>query len=144
MAVLGIGVAAAVVLGICAPWIVNLLYNEAYAPAAGVLRIVAWVGIFSNMGSARGIWIQAEGKQSAVKHISLISAIASILLSILLIPPYGLMGAAVACLGGFVISGLGAPLMIKSTQPFVGLYFGSFRTLAQYIGNAIKNRKFGA
>jgi len=144
MLVLGIGVAAAVVLGIFAPWIVNLLYGEAYAPAAGVLRIVAWVGIFSNMGSARGIWIQAEGKQSTIKYISLISAVASILLSILLIPSLGLIGAAIACVGGFVVSGLGAPLMMKSTRPFVGLYFGSFRTLTQYLNNAIKNRKFGA
>jgi O-antigen/teichoic acid export membrane protein len=144
MSVLGIGVAAAVVLGIFAPWIVNLLYGEAYARAAGVLRIVAWVGIFSNMGSARGIWIQAEGKQSTIKYISLISAVASILLSILLIPSLGLIGAAIACVGGFVVSGLGAPLMMKSTRPFVGLYFGSFRTLTQYLNNAIKNRKFGA
>ncbi|MEA4870607.1 MAG: flippase [Christensenella sp.] len=144
MAVLSIGIAAGLGLSLLAPWVVNLLYGEAYASAAGVLRIVAWLGVFSNIGSGRSIWIQAEGRQSAVKYISLITAITSILLSILLIPLLGLTGAAIACVGGFVVSAFVAPLMVRSARPFVGLYFGSFRTLTQYLRSAMKNRKFGA
>ncbi len=143
MAVLGIGIAAAVVLFILAPWIVNLLYGPGYADAAGVLRIIAWIGILSNVGSARNIWIQAEGQQSAVKYITFITAGASILLSVLLIPIYGLNGAAFACVGGFIVSSFGAALMLKSTRPFVGLYFDSFHTLAQYTRNFLNNRKAG-
>ena len=141
MAVFGISVAAGIGLSILAPWVVNLLYGEAYAPAAGVLRIVAWLGVFSNIGSGRSIWIQAEGKQSVVKYISLITAIASILFSIALIPPFGLTGAAIACVGGFVVSAFVAPLMVKNARPFVPLYFGSFQTLVNYLTNAIRNLK---
>ena len=143
MAVFGISMAAGIGLSILAPWVVTLLYGEAYAPAAAVLRIIAWLGVFSNIGSGRSIWIQAEGKQSAVKYISLITAVASILLSVLLIPPFGLIGAAVACVGGFVVSAFVAPMMMKNTRSFVTLYFGSFRTLMNYIKNAINNRSAG-
>lgn len=132
MAILGIGIAAGAGLNLLAPWIVNLLYGADYAPAAVVLRIIAWIGIFSNIGSARNIWIQAEGKQSAVKYITFITAAASILLSVVLIPLYGLNGAAFACVGGFLVSSFGAALALRSTRPFVALYFESFGTLAAY------------
>jgi O-antigen/teichoic acid export membrane protein len=143
MAVLGVGLAAGVALCVLAPWVVNLLYGEAYAPAAGVLRIIAWIGILSNVGSARNIWIQAEGKQNAVKYIAFMTAGVSILLSILLIPPLGLTGAAIACVGGFLVSSFGASAALRSTRPFVTLYFGSFQTLFQYARNYLNNRKAG-
>ena len=54
-----------------------------------------------------------------------------------------LIGAAVACVGGFVVSAFVAPMMMKNTRSFVTLYFGSFRTLMNYIKNAINNRSAG-
>ncbi len=143
MAVLGIGVCAGIGLCALAPWVVNLLYGAEYAPAANVLRIIAWIGILSNVGSARNIWIQAESRQSAVKYLSLISAIVSIALSVALIPIYGLTGAAIACVGGFVVSSFGATWALKSTRPFVKLYFGSFRTLSQAGRKYLRDRKDG-
>lgn len=141
MAVLGIGVAAGIGLSILAPWIVNLLYGAKYAPAANVLRLVAWVGVFSNIGSARNVFIQAEGRQSAIKYISLITAIATIGLSVLLIPLLGLFGAALACIGSFVIESMAATFAVPGTRPFLKLYFGSFRTLWQYGHNFIRNSR---
>jgi O-antigen/teichoic acid export membrane protein len=132
MAMLGIGVAAGLGLSILAPWVVNLLYGAEYAPAANVLRLVAWVGIFSNIGSARNVYIQAEERQGAIKYISLITAVATIGLSVLLIPLLGLFGAALACIASFVIESMVATFAVPGTRPFLKLYFGSFRTLWQY------------
>ena len=140
MAVLGIGVAAGIGLCVLAPWVVNLLYGVQYAGAANVLRLVAWVGIFSNIGSARNVYIQAEGKQSAIKYISLITAIATIGFSALFIPLWGLYGAAVACIGSFIVESMIATFAVPGTRPFLGLYFGSFRTLMQYGRGFLKNR----
>ncbi len=144
MAVLGIGVCAGIGLSILAPWIINLLYGPDYAPGADVLRIVAWIGILSNVGSARNIWIQAESKQSSVKYISLLSAIASIVLSVILIPIFGLNGAAIACVVSFLVSSFVATWALKSTRPFVSLYLGSFGTLYQAVRNYLRNSKAGA
>jgi len=143
MAVLGIGVCAGIFLCVFAPWVVNLLYGAEYAPGADVLRIIAWIGIFSNVGSARNIWIQAESKQSSVKYISLFSAVASIALSVILIPVFGLSGAAIACVASFLVSSFGATWALKNTRPFVTLYFESFRTLYQAGRNYLQNRKSG-
>jgi len=123
--------------------VVNLLYGADYAPGPDVLRIIAWIGMLSNVGSARNIWIQAESKQSSVKYISLFSAVASIALSVILIPVFGLSGAAIACVASFLVSSFGATWALKNTRPFVTLYFESFRTLWHAGRNYLRNRKSG-
>lgn len=141
MLVLGIGVCAGLGLSVLAPWIVWLLYGESYAPAANVLRVIAWIGIFSNIGSARGIYIQAEEKQSAIKYISLITAVVTIGLNALLIPPFGLGGAAAACLLSFVAESMLATGIVPGSRAYLRLYFGSFRTLYEAVRNYIRNRR---
>ena len=141
MLVLGIGVCAGIGLSVLAPWIVWLLYGAAYAPAANVLRVIAWIGIFSNIGSARGVFIQAEEKQSAIKYISLITALVTIGLNAALIPLFGLNGAAAACLLSFVAESMLATSIVPGTRPYLKLYFGSFQTLAQAARNYIRNRR---
>ena len=141
MLVLGIGVCAGIGLSVLAPWIVWLLYGEAYAPAANVLRVIAWMGIFSNIGSARGIYIQAEGQQSSIKYISLITALSTIGLNAALIPLFGLGGAAVACLLSFLAESMLATSIVPGSRPYLKLYFGSFRTLYEAARNWIRNRK---
>ena len=143
MAVLGIGLSVGIGLSILAPWVVNLLYGPKYAPAADVLRIVAWIGIFSNIGSARNIYIQAEQRQSAIKYISLITAVATVGLNVLLIPMFGLIGAAIACMASFIIESMVATSIVPGTRPYLRLYFGSFKTLWQYAANELNRRRQG-
>ncbi len=127
-------------LSILAPWIVNLLYGAKYAPAANVLRLVAWVGVFSNIGSHEMSLFRRRTAERD-QYISLITAIATIGLSVLLIPLLGLFGAACACIGSFVIESMAATFAVPGTRPFLKLYFGSFRTLWQYGHNFIRNRR---
>lgn len=141
MAVLGIGVAAGLGLSLLAPWVVNLLYGPTYAPAANVLRIVAWAGVFSNIGSARGVFVQAEGRQSSIKYLSFITAAVTIGLNMLLISLFGLIGAAIACLLSFVSESMVATSIIPGTRPYLSLYFGSFKTLFAYVSNFVRNYK---
>ncbi len=86
-----------------------ILYGEAYAPATNVLRILVWYTAFSYIGSARLIWIQAEGKQKLLWKINFCGAMCNILLNLLLIPLWGIEGAAVASLitQSFVNVGIG-------------------------------------
>jgi O-antigen/teichoic acid export membrane protein len=121
--------------------VINFLYGSNYAPAASVLRIVAWAGIFSNIGSARGIFVQAEGKQRAIKYISAITAGFTIALNAWLIPIYGLNGAAIACLAGFISEAIIATLIVPDTRQYLVLYASSFKTLHDYIKNWLQRRK---
>lgn len=141
MLVLGIGICAGIGLSLLAPWIVNLLYGESYAQAASVLRVIAWLGVFSNIGSARSIFIQAEEKQSSIKYISLIVAIATIGLNALLIPLFGLMGAAYACLLGFFTESIVATGILPGTRQYLRLYAGSFITLYEFLRNRIQRQR---
>lgn len=78
--------------------IVKILYGAAYAATIPALRIVVWYTTFSYLGSVRNIWILAEGKQRYLWIINLSGAVANVLLNAVLIPLWGINGAATASL----------------------------------------------
>ena len=87
-----------VVIAISARPMVYLLYGAAYGPSVGVLKLLIWYTAFSYIGSARTIWILAEGKQRLLWKINLCGALVNILLNWILIPVWGIEGAAFASL----------------------------------------------
>ena len=87
-----------VVIAIFARPMVYLLYGAAYGPSVGVLKLLIWYTAFSYIGSARTIWILAEGKQRLLWKINLCGALVNILLNWILIPVWGIEGAAFASL----------------------------------------------
>ncbi len=144
LAIFVISVAAGAGLCALAPWIVGLLYGPAYASSAPLLRVLAWIGIFTSIGTARNIWTLAKEKQRYVKYFCMVSAVASILLNYLLIRAMGAMGAAVAILLVNVIQALLAPLLFAESREFVARYFGAFRRFSE-LPQWIRNRgKFDA
>lgn len=78
--------------------IIKILYGAAYMPSADALRVVVWYTTFAYLGSVRNIWILAEGKQKYLWVINLSGALANIALNYVLIPLWGIVGAAVASL----------------------------------------------
>lgn len=76
--------------------VIWILYGKKYFAAISVLRIVVWHTTFSYIGSVRNIWILAEGKQSCLWKINFSGALANIVLNLILIPIWGIEGAAVA------------------------------------------------
>ena len=81
-----------------APIIIKVLYGEQYLAAVSALQIVVWYTTFSYLGSARNIWILAEGKQKYLWQINLFGAVANVGLNAILIPIMGIDGAAIASL----------------------------------------------
>ena len=78
--------------------IILILYGEAFLPASAALKIVTWYSAFSYLGSVRNIWMLAENKQRMIWIINVSGAIANILLNFILIPLWGILGAASASL----------------------------------------------
>ena len=87
-----------VMMTLLARMIVLILYGSAYSPSINALRIVVWYTTFSYMGSVRNIWILANDLQRYLWKINMAGALANVLLNALLIPCFGINGAAAASL----------------------------------------------
>lgn len=96
--VIWLALAQSVAMTLFAKPMVWILYGDQYGPAVNALRVVVWYTTFSYIGAVRNIWMLAEGKQKYLWMINLSGAGANILLNALLIPVWGVMGAAVASL----------------------------------------------
>lgn len=81
-----------------APLIVGILYGASYMPAVSILQILTWYTTFSYLGSIRNIWILAKEKQKYLWLINLLGALFNIVANLVLIPLWGVNGAALASL----------------------------------------------
>jgi len=117
--------------------IVNIFFGAKYVQASNALRILA-VGAFINSASGSfGEYLQSYGKTKQIFLISLSGAIINFLLMILLIPKYGIEGAATATSISLIFMGLLGSFLLymhKSILPFSKEYsrtiiIGSFTFL---------------
>lgn len=114
---------ASVAVWVLGDFAINLLYGEAYRGSVSVLNILIWSELFSMIGTARGIWIMAENKNKYVKYYLLIGSIVNVILNAILIPVFGITGAAVATLITQITTSIIAPLFFKSTRIHTKLVF---------------------
>lgn len=84
--------------------VIEILYGEHYTNASSVLIIHAWTILIVSFGLISGSWIIAEKRAVLSMKRTLIGAVSNILLNILLIPHYGLIGAAVGTLVSQIIA----------------------------------------
>ena len=77
-------------------FVIDLLYGSAYAPAANVLTIHIWAGIFVSLGLVSGSWYVAENLIRLSMYRALLGAVINIVMNIFLIDMYGIIGAAVS------------------------------------------------
>lgn len=98
---------------------VKIIYGIEYLPAVQPLRIVVWYVAFSYLGVARDIWIVCEKKQMYLKYLYVGSAALNVFLNMILIPLFGVNGAAVASLLTQISTIFVFPLFIKDFKPNV-------------------------
>jgi len=99
-----ISAGVSVLLCCAAEWIVGALYGAAFLPAAGALRILTWQTGLSYLGVARNIWMVCENRQRYLVWIYAAAAAANVALNVLLIPVWGISGAAAASLAAQVVT----------------------------------------
>ena len=92
---------------------INILYGVEYLSAVSALRIVAWYTSFSYVGGIRNIWILAEEKQRYILPVNIIGAITNVGLNFILIPIWGINGAAFASLITQIVSNVIVVYLIK-------------------------------
>jgi O-antigen/teichoic acid export membrane protein len=79
-------------------WLINLLFGEEYHQAGNVLMIHIWASVFVFLGVASSKWFISENLQKYSFYRTLTGAIINILLNYIMIPLYGILGAAMATL----------------------------------------------
>ncbi len=76
--------------------LIKILFGQAYLPAAQVLVIHVWAGIFVFLGVARSKWMITEKLQIYTLIYAVAGAVFNIILNLFLIPKWGINGAAIA------------------------------------------------
>lgn len=88
----------AIPMSIFASHIIHFLYGAQYAQASEVLVVHIWTGVFIFLGLSSAKWFITENLQSFLFYRSIIGALINIILNYILIPQYGIQGAAIATL----------------------------------------------
>jgi O-antigen/teichoic acid export membrane protein len=96
--VVWIAIAIALPITFMSDWLVTLIYGEIYREAGKVLMIHIWGGVFVFLGVASNAYLLAENFMRKMLYKSICGAATNILLNFILIPRYGIYGAAIATL----------------------------------------------
>ena len=120
-----LAVAIALPTTFVAPWVIRVLYGDAFLPAAGVLSIHIWAGVFVFLGVASGKWFLVENYIKKNFYRTFLGMLVNVILNFVLIPQYGILGAAVATLLGQVAANLLYDFFDKQTYASLRLKINS-------------------
>ena len=101
-----ISLSLAIPVSLLSDWIVRLLFGPQYIEAAPILSIHIWAIIAVSYLLSSGKYMIAENLTKLILQRNLIGAILNILLNFILIPKFGLKGAAYSFVISFFFSGL--------------------------------------
>ena len=99
-----LAVAIALPTTFLSPWVIRVLYGDAFLQASGVLSIHIWAGVFVFLGVASGKWLLTENLQIFSMINTSIGAIVNIVLNYILIKKMGINGAAISTLISYFIA----------------------------------------
>jgi O-antigen/teichoic acid export membrane protein len=97
-------------------WLIRLLYGAAFNESSSVLIIHIWTGVFVFLGSPTSKWYVSEGLQSYALYRSLFAVISNMILNLMLIPEFGIDGAATATLISAVFTSYFFNVINKKTR----------------------------
>ena len=116
---------AVAVMG-AAPWLVGWTYGAKYAAAIPILQVLIWKTVGMALSTASGYLIVIEGIQKLTVLRNLIGCVACVGLNWILLPRWGVMGAAWATLVTVALSGFLANAIIP---PYRDIFLLQVRAL---------------
>jgi O-antigen/teichoic acid export membrane protein len=91
-----LAIAIAILVTFFSELIIQTLYGSAFQGASQVLTIHIWGAIFVFMGISSGVFFTLENYRYKSLYRALLGIISNALLNLILIPMYGIIGAAIA------------------------------------------------
>ena len=120
------GIAMATVVCLYAQWFVPAVLGVDYAESGKVLSVLVWSIVFVYLSVASEFWFIGHSYQRYFLPKTLVSAGVFILLTLLLIPRFGALGAAVATVVTYSVSAFWSNLLFRTTRP---LFYWQARAL---------------
>jgi PST family polysaccharide transporter len=106
--------------------IVRLLYSTSYIEAAPVLAVHIWASVFVFLGVAQSPWDISKNLLRLSLYRTAAGAVINVALNLYLIPRFSAMGAAIATVVSYAISGVFANLVSKQTRSIFYMQLESF------------------
>lgn len=98
-------------------FIVVALFGPAYAASGKVVAMHVWAGLFVSLGVVQSSWLVSEGLTKLSLYRTVLGAVVNVILNLLLIPLFGIMGAAVATVASYALAAMFSNLLFKVTRP---------------------------
>lgn len=117
-------VMAIIITAISSP-LVNIIYGAKFSPAAGVLSLHIWAGVFVFLAAVSGKWLIAENLQVYLMSYTIMGALVNISLNFMLIPTLGINGAAISAVFTQFFVTVFVHAFSKRTRPLFMLMLGS-------------------
>ncbi len=111
---------------------IRFLYGSEYIESAGVLVLQTWSGVFVFLGVAGGRWFLAENLQRLLIYRTVLGATTNIVLNILLIPKFGVYGAAMATLASQAIANVFSNFIGKKSRQLFNMQVKSMLWLFRF------------
>lgn len=108
-------------------FIISFIYTDEYLDVLSVLYVYSLSLVFITMGTMSNIWLIERGLQKYKVNRVLLGLFINIALNFMLIPEFGLIGAAVATLISQAISSLFANYFFKETKVLFKLQLESLK-----------------
>jgi O-antigen/teichoic acid export membrane protein len=102
--------------------LILLLFGGDYLPGRLTLCILCWGTPFAYLGVARHIWLVTHKKQKYIKYISAAGALCNLVLNAVLIPVWGIHGAALATMVTRFFTNFVIDFLIPGTRESGKLY----------------------
>jgi polysaccharide transporter, PST family len=119
-AMAGIAYMIVIPLALLAPLLVKMVFGPAYAEAGSMLRVYAWALLFVFLGVARSSWFIAEDMVRFSMLATILGALTSIVMNLILIPRFGGLGAAWAVVISQAVSSFLSSILSKRLWPVFG------------------------
>lgn len=107
----------AAVLGIAATPLVVLLFGQRYAEAGPVLALHAWGGVAVTLGAVASTWLINAGLVRYGLYQCIATAAFSVIGNLILIPAYGIAGAAITVIASNILSAILLNGLFPATRP---------------------------
>jgi O-antigen/teichoic acid export membrane protein len=120
-AFLAVSIMVGIFFSVCSPWIIRELYGSRFIEAAPVLAIHVWAGVFVAFGIVANNWLINMGLIRVALYQALIAASVSIGLNLIMIPVFGIIGAAFSLVVSQCMSGLLLNAVFPATRPLFRL-----------------------